>query len=71
MALADREVVLRALHDSQWVIAHAAKMLRHSRQAIYDAMERFDIPREPQPEEVYRALRRQTGGMRRRGGAAA
>lgn len=45
-----RTRVTLAMRAADWVVADAAKALGVSRQAVYDAMERFGIKRQPQPD---------------------
>lgn len=65
MALNDPLRVVAALEATQWVVAHAARRLKCSRQALYDALRRYGIERLETPPDVYSDLMSRNG---RRGG---
>ncbi len=67
MALDNRAALLAALRGAHWIIKDAARALGCSRQAIYDAMRRHDIERQPpDPEAWDEALRTRVWAARRR-----
>lgn len=56
--LHDRALVLRALERARWILQHAATDLGVSRQALYDAMDRLGIERQPPDPRAWNARRK-------------
>jgi hypothetical protein len=65
--LTDREVLVQTLKSCRWVISEAARVLGVSRQAIYDAMARFEIKRRPLSKALIRELNARAGRAGGRG----